>query len=186
MPTITETYQEQLRQKHQDPTWGTTGVRHFMKVLQLLEKFECKSVLDYGCGKGTLGAKFREEQKPSEIDGQMVESGLAAIEFYEFDPGIEGKDKSLRQADLVVCTDVLEHIEPACLQDVLADLRRVTLKSAFLVISTREAFHKLPDGRNAHLLVKEPAWWVAEIHKHFQNVKFEFVENTNELYVECR
>jgi 2-polyprenyl-3-methyl-5-hydroxy-6-metoxy-1,4-benzoquinol methylase len=61
--------------------------------------------------------------------------------------------------DIVACTDVLEHIEPDCLDDVLKDIRRCTKKVAFLLIATRPAIKVLADGRNAHLIQQPYTWW---------------------------
>ena len=51
----------------------------------------------------------------------------------------------------MICTDVLEHIEPDCLQAVLGHLRQVSREYTFVNISTRAAVKSLHDGRNAHL-----------------------------------
>jgi S-adenosylmethionine:diacylglycerol 3-amino-3-carboxypropyl transferase len=67
--------------------------------------------------------------------------------------------------DIVVCTDVLEHIEPDCLDDVLADIRRCTKKAALLVVATRPAMKTLSDGRNAHLIQEDFKWWEPHIEK---------------------
>ena len=184
---ISGAYKELLRKKHKaDKSWGDTGARHFMKVIQLLDQHECKSVLDYGCGKGLLGIKFREEQKPTEHEGEMIPSGIADVKFYEYDPGIEEKEKGLANADLVVCTDVLEHIEPQYIDAVIAELAAKTQKVAYLVISCREAIHKLPDGRNAHLIVQPPEWWEKKLLQSFKKVKYDYVQNTSEMYCVCR
>ncbi|HET9469625.1 MAG TPA: hypothetical protein VFO24_00885, partial [Usitatibacter sp.] len=63
--------------------------------------------------------------------------------------------------------DVLEHIEPECLDEVLDDLQRVTRKIGFFVIATREAEKTLPDGRNAHLIQEPIAWWAPRLEKRF-------------------
>jgi hypothetical protein len=82
---------------------------------------------------------------------------------FEYDPGIPGKDHLPKPADLVVCTDVLEHIEPELLDGVLRHLYLLAGRGAYLVIATRLARELLPDGRNAHLIVQEPPWWLAKL-----------------------
>jgi hypothetical protein len=64
---------------------------------------------------------------------------------------------------MVVCTDVLEHIEPEHLDAVLRHVCSLAKKAVFLQIATRPAKKCLPDGRNAHLTVQSAEWWLAKI-----------------------
>ncbi len=77
----------------------------------------------------------------------------------EYDPAIEGKDGRPVFADLVVCTDVLEHIEPDRLDNVLTHLRTLARRAVFVVINTQPSNKTLTDGRNAHLIVEPAVWW---------------------------
>lgn len=126
--------------------YGVGGAKHADTVKKLCAQLKTQSVLDYGCGKGMLGK---------------------ALDFpiYEYDPAIIGKDTLPRPADLVVCSDVLEHIEPDHLQAVVLHLASVTKKVAYLVIHTGPAAKVLADGRNAHLIQQgEPFWRAALAH----------------------
>jgi 2-polyprenyl-3-methyl-5-hydroxy-6-metoxy-1,4-benzoquinol methylase len=76
---------------------------------------------------------------------------------------VPGRDVLPKPSDVVVCTDVLEHIEPEKLDAVLDHILRLTGYFAHLVISTRPANAVLPDGRNAHLIVETPDWWLEKI-----------------------
>lgn len=125
-----------------------------------------KSLLDYGCGKQSL--KF----------------SLPELNVIGYDPAIEGLDTAPEPSELVVCTDVLEHIEPELIDDVLNDISRLTIRNAFLVISTRPANKTLPDGRNAHLIQKPISWWAEKLEKRFriniiQNFSSEFMVLVN-------
>lgn len=129
--------------------YGVGGGKHAAIVRKLADSIKSRSVLDYGCGKGYLAK---------------------ALDFpiWEYDPAIPGKDQSPRAADLVVCTDVLEHIEPDKLAFVLADLRRCVRKLGYFVIHTGPAGKTLPDGRNTHLIQRDKAWWRKTLGKFFQ------------------
>lgn len=160
---ITPAYRELNKQLHDThPTYGTSGVKHIATVLKLAEGINTKSVLDYGCGKGLLG------------------KGLP-FPIWEYDPAIEGKDESPRPAELVVCTDVLEHIEPDLLKPVLADLARCVKKVGYFVVHTGPAKKTLADGRNAHLIQKNADWWGKVLGKFFDVAKI--VEEGPELKV---
>jgi hypothetical protein len=143
-----DAYRKQLREKHRDGKWGGDGHSHAGAVRTFLQQLNGRTVLDYGCGRGTLA------------------NALAGTKVFEYDPGIKGKDALPKPADVVACTDVLEHIEPESLDAVLRHIYHLAAKGAYLVISTRPARELLPDGRNAHLIVKPPEWWLAELKKY--------------------
>lgn len=133
------------RQLHAtDAAYGARGFYWAYLAAGIAQLEGCRTILDYGCGKGTIGKSFRE-------------AGLNIIADY--DPGIPGKDKPAQPADLVVCVDVMEHIEPDCLDAVLGDLVRVTRKVLFVAISTIASKRFMTDGRNTHLIVEGDDWW---------------------------
>lgn len=142
---ITESYRE-LNRQLLATGWGASA-ELFAKEVEAL-RLPGATVLDYGCGQGNLGRAL-------------------PFEIAEYDPCVPGKDAPPAPADIVACIDVLEHIEPECLDDVLAHLRSLTREVAFLVISTQPAVTKLPDGRNAHLIVQPGAWWAQRLSAHF-------------------
>lgn len=138
---ITESYRSLNARLHSErPDYGTSGQRYARIVLDLCRRLDTRDILDYGCGKRTL------------------ESALG-FPIHNYDPCIQGLEKPPEAHDIVVCTDVLEHIEPECLDGVLADLYRCTRKRAFLLVATIPAVKFLADGRNAHLIQEEYEWW---------------------------
>jgi hypothetical protein len=152
---ISPEYREMNAALHaSNAAYGTSGHKWATDVSDLVKAAGLESVLDYGCGKDTLKEAL----------------GPRSFEFRSWDPAFH--DHVPQPADLVVCTDVLEHIEPDCLSDVLDDLRRCTLKFAFLVIATRPAKKTLADGRNAHLLVRSAKWWLPKIMDRWTMINF--------------
>lgn len=122
------------------PAYGTGGYR-WAPVVDLLScVLKAQTVLDYGCGKGTL----------REALGAHVR---------EYDPAIPGKDGRPARADIVCCLDVLEHVEPDCLSAVLADLVSLSGKALLLDVSCKLGGKLLADGRPAHINVQPAAWW---------------------------
>ena len=145
---ISDEYRRMNHELHATrPTYGAGGHRWADFVRPACEK-HIWDVLDYGCGKGTLS--------------QALGNSLS-----EYDPSIPGKSDAPEPRRLVICTDVLEHIEPDYLEDVLRDIRRCTLKEALLVVATRPANKSLPDGRNAHLILEDWDWWEKRIGEYF-------------------
>lgn len=146
---ITESYRQQLQQLHATGTFGVYGVRRVNDVIQLAVQCDAKTVLDYGSGPGALKKNM-------------------TLPVREYDPAIPGKDSLPSPADLVVCGDVLEHVEPECLESVLQHLRSLTRKVCFAVIHLTPAKKFLPDGRNAHLILEDEHWWAERLSKYFK------------------
>ena len=83
----------------------------------------------------------------------MHELGTTEFEYYPFDPAFSEYGEP-KQADLVCCIYVLEHVEPEHLNAVLDDLKRIVIKVGLFTIHTGPAVKTLSDGRNAHLIQK--------------------------------
>lgn len=142
---ISEAYKEQLEEKHRTGAgFGKSGHRWAAIVKELAEMLETQDVLDYGCGKGELNLHMPYQIK-------------------QYDPAVPKFSATPQPADIVVCTDVLEHVEPEYTDAVLADLERVTKKKLLLNISSRMAEKTLPDGRNTHLVVEDAFWWIRKL-----------------------
>ena len=97
---------------------------------------------------------------------------------YEYDPGIRGKDSSPNPADYVVCCDVMEHVEPELLDNVMKHLQSLIIKGGFFNISTKTAITMLSDGTNAHKIVEDSDWWVEKFKQYFT------VEDVEETRIE--
>lgn len=157
MELISPAYRDLNQEAHQRyPHFGATSGRHAKTVVDLIERVKPATVLDYGAGKGTLGKEVRPR---------------VSVDWREYDPAMPGIDAPPEPADLVICTDVLEHVEPDCLDAVLDDLRRVTKGTLLLIVATRFASHCLADGRNSHLIVEKDEWWLDHLLKRFKLVR---------------
>mgnify|MGYP001583872345 CR=1 FL=1 len=153
---ISTEYLDLQRQMHRSrPDYGIVGQRYAEQVKAVAQALDARTILDYGCGKRTLSRS------------------LPGLPIRDYDPCIPGLDAAPDPADLVVCTDVLEHIELDCLDDVLDELRRLSLKGTFLTIATRPAAKFLPDGRNAHLIQEPASWWFPKLERRWDLVRFE-------------
>lgn len=146
---ISDQYRRLNRALHDEGSYGRKGDKWAARVQQLIERFEPRDILDYGCGQGALGRALDRTIR-------------------EYDPAIAGKDARPEPADLVVCTDVLEHVEPECLDGVLDELQRLTRVCLFAVVSTRPAKKFLADGRNAHLIIEPWSFWEEKLASRFR------------------
>ena len=146
---VSDHYAKQLSQLHniRKSFGGSSSYKH---INEWLANNKCHSVLDYGCGKGNV---FKNIQKKFPL-----------IDCRGYDPGVpEYAVMPEIPAELVICADVLEHIEPELIDNVLKHIESLTLKTAYLIIDTRPAHKNLPDGRNAHLIIEDQDWWTNKI-----------------------
>lgn len=135
---------------HADPRgYGQRGHKWAPVIAELVETLGASSVLDYGCGQGSL-ARALAPLLP------------LAVRVSEYDPAIVEKSRRPGFADLVVSTDVLEHVEPERLAAVLRHFHQLARRAVFLVVSLVETAKILEDGRNAHLIVQPADWWAAQ------------------------
>ncbi len=165
LQTISSEYREQNRLLHENNAeYGVSVINHLQLINDLYLKCECKSLLDYGCGKGLLAKNV-------------------PFPIWEYDPAIPGKDIPPRAADLVVCIDVLEHVEPDYLDSVLKDIARCVQRIGFFVINTQPAQKTLPDGRNTHLIQRDRHWWESKLAEFFIIPKQGIKESKKELLI---
>ena len=143
----TPEYRKLLRHAHATTNWGRGGANWAEPVASLARKLECADVLDYGCGGGML--------KPA-----LAKLGVKCLEY---DPGVPGKDVPPKLADLVVSTDVFEHIETPLVPNVLKHTFALARKGAFFVIAKQPTKKILADGRNAHLTCQPTEWWIERL-----------------------
>jgi 2-polyprenyl-3-methyl-5-hydroxy-6-metoxy-1,4-benzoquinol methylase len=153
---ISGAYLEEQRILHAAPRgYGSRGAKWAPVVAELAAVHSVRSLLDYGCGQGSLVQALRP---------------LCAFSMAEYDPAIAGKDEPPAQAfDLVVCTDVLEHIESEKISAVMQHLASLTGRLIFSVISLVPTGKTLSDGRQAHILLRSVEWW----RYQFQEAGFE-------------
>jgi hypothetical protein len=145
---ISEDYRDAQIQMHRNPRgYGGRGDHWAATVVEVAKRYDVQSILDYGAGQGRLGIALRK-------------AGFVARDY---DPAIPGWDGRPSFSDMVNCTDVLEHVEPRKLDTVLKHIRILARKVVFIVVATRPANKRLPNGDNAHLIIENENWWQKRI-----------------------
>lgn len=120
------------------------------KFPKYLEKFIAdlhpQSILDFGCGKGRLVEKIKDTYPDIDVRG--------------YDPANPEFEKSINdvRVDMIISSDVLEHVEPEYINDTLKFLQAKS-KFFYHLIACSPAKLILPDGRNAHLIIENNEWW---------------------------
>lgn len=143
---------EYYRNKHATEAYGDTSVKYLRFLRPEIALLKPATVIDYGCGQSRL------------LDLLARDIGFRGIRH---DPAIpEFSARPSEPADLLICIDVLEHVEEADLDAVIADMRSLC-REAIVVVDTKKAVQVLPDGRNAHVSLHPHAWWQERLSRQF-------------------
>lgn len=180
-------YEKQLKEVHKgrrpDKQWGTTGARNFGDhIVKFLEhrRGTIRSVLDFGAGQGRLGEYVLDNAVDIRVSWTNYDPGVAGID--QLEPG--------REYDLVVSSDVLEHVEPEMVGPTLAQLDSLSTKAQYHHIACAPCGLILPDGRNAHLTVEDPEWWKERFLEipnwHLMYFAAELLKQRGELRPACK
>jgi len=160
---ISEEYRRMQQELHRNPDYGVASVQYAPLVAQVLEQTGAAELLDYGAGKGRLGETLKK----------LVKRPLT---IHHYEPAVAEWSAPPQPCGFVTCIDVLEHIEPDLLDNVLNDLEYVTRGVGVFTVHTGPAKKILPDGRNAHLIQQPPSWWLPKFMERFELVQFRRME----------
>ena len=170
---ISEEYRRMQQQLHENPGYGMASMAYAPIVLETLLATECTELLDYGAGKGRLALALRERvNRP--------------LTVHHYDPAVPQWSAPPAPCEFVACIDVLEHVEPALIDNVLDDLKRVTIGIGVFTVDTKPARKVLPDGRNAHLIQQPPSWWLPKFMDRFEVMIFNRLPSGFWLGVEAK
>lgn len=153
---ISEEYRKMQQELHLNPKYGIASSHFAPIVANIINELSIKSLSDYGAGKKLLLKSL-----------QALDINLK--EYFPYDPAYPEYGEPMK-ADLVCCIDVLEHIEPELIDNVILDLSQIVIKFGFFSIHQGPAGKILPDGRNAHLIQKPTSWWLEKLVKYFEVV----------------
>ncbi len=156
-------YRSTLIKEHATTKWGVAAASMIDRIIPILDKYSVTETIDYGAGQ----CGFR---KSLETKGK----GITVIEY---DPGVPALAIPPNPSDFLVCIDVLEHVEPDLLGNVFEHMQSLVKKNGFLSISTIPAQRILNDGRNAHLIVQEPQWWIDTVAHYFNIEDTRIIKN---------
>ena len=149
---ITAPYLHEQKLLHALTEYGTASAKYAPLVNGIVNRMQLTELLDYGSGRGGLVPYLEFDHN---------------VQIQCYDPAIEEFAGEPIPMQFCVCLDVLEHIEPECLDAVLEDLERCTGTVGLFTICTRAAGKTLSDGRNAHLIQQPLQWWLPRLWDRF-------------------
>ncbi len=156
----TEGYKSLQLALHAKGEYGVSGAQYtptiFHAISQLAKRLGAVRVLDYGSSTGATMKAVREHLwLPPTVEDAC------------YDPFVVGFDGEPEPADFLICTDVLEHVEPECTKSVLDHIAALTKRIVFFSISLVPAKKIMADGRNAHINLRTAEFWLREIQRRF-------------------
>lgn len=148
-------YLDLHRRAHEDTDrWrGDTFLLYLTEIDRMKREYSCESVLDYGCGKAEFhpAGWYITGYDPCLPDQYDEGESLVFASWCDIAP---------MPYDLVVCTDVLEHIpEGPELDEAIGRIFGSARKCVFLAVCCRPSELKLAGGHDAHATVRPREWW---------------------------
>lgn len=150
---ISEEYRNQLTELHKKVDSFGKRSKIPIEFKNLLDSHKFKSILDFGAGKGNVS--------------KTLAASYPNTTIYSYDPATFEYPLPAK-VDVIYSSDVLEHIEIDQLDSTLTDLFDRAEYYQYHLIACHPAKKKLSDGRNAHLIIEDPAWWRAKFDRFDQ------------------
>lgn len=163
MELLSESYRKELQYQHANSSWGDAGASSVKEIANFCEMHQYTQILDYGSGAGNTA------------------KGLLALGFdvQEYEPGIIEKSTLPSCAEMIICNDVMEHIEPKYVPNVMRHIHSLTKGHVFFTIALFPAVKTLSNGDNAHLTIKSSKWWTSRLMYYF-NIQSRSVETLDD------
>lgn len=155
MSTISDEQRQLNQELHASrPDFGGKGGVGNENIIQIIGRYKelgvINSVLDYGTGKGVFPKSLKEKHPNVNVGA--------------YDPAVEKFSKKPNTTyDLITSFDVLEHVERKSIQAVLEEISSIANKLVYLQIDLQPAIKRLSSGRNAHILLAPPDWWLSQV-----------------------
>ena len=142
-------------------------------LINITKENNCKTLLDYGCGKAVPYMK----KKCTELGIRKPIQELCNLDSFDlYDPAYPKYNKLYnKKYDIVICTDVMEHIAEQDIDYVLKDILSHSKKTVFLNISCQPALKHFKEGKfkgqNVHVSVFDGHWWSDKVKNIWNNFK---------------
>lgn len=127
-----------------------------------------ETLIDLGCGTGRAGQKLAQagfavtllDHCESALDAKVMASELPFIEANLWEM------PELIPYDWFYCCDVMEHIPPERVPEVLHNCAQVAHRGFFQIAMFDDGFGDRI-GEKLHLTVKPESWWQSALKEHF-------------------
>ena len=150
---------------------GLSILQHRESIAELVTRVGgIRTMLDFGCGRGDAYGEPHRVYR---------DWGFSRKRVTLYDPAFANLSTLPKnQSDLVICSDVLEHIEEAEVPEFIDTLFNYTGRVLWASVCCRPAKKRFPDGRNLHVTVQPFEWWKNQFAAAWQyrEAQFQLVE----------
>lgn len=129
---------------------GLNILQHAKQIAGLADVFTVKTVLDYGSG---AGDQWRSPHKLADL------IGVRKTDVTLYDPSFQHHIVPDRKFDMVLCSDVLEHVPGDVVDEFIDSLFAHASKVVWASVCCRPAKKSFPDGTNLHVSLHALQWW---------------------------
>lgn len=146
--------------------FGLSILNHKDIIRELIVRTYSRTLLDYGCGRGDQYGEGFWVHRHWRLDVPTL-----------YDPAFPEHD-TLPTGTFhgVLCSDVMEHVPLAQVDDLVARLFGYAERFVWASICCRPAKKCFPDGRNMHVTLQPMDWWRAKFKQHAGGKLFELTE----------
>jgi SAM-dependent methyltransferase len=123
------------------------------------------SVIDYGCGEGKALDWFNANgYHATGVDIISLRPDVIEVCLWSL-------PETLSPSDYGFCADVMEHMPPERVDDVLAGIRARTRKAAFFSVANSECTVGKRHGETLHLTRQPVEWWAGKVRQYWPRVE---------------
>lgn len=167
---------EDVERKKYEAVWGhqsyrkvSPGAMECERAWEVLQPDLGETLNDYGSGPARATKWFSEKGLITigvDIASNAAETDVLVMMAPLWDM------PSVPNSDYAYCCDVMEHIPPEKVDDVLSQIAGKTRKAAFFRIACRpDVMGPKLVGEPLHLTIEQGDWWKAKMASHWSLVK---------------
>lgn len=162
-------YEILYRESDYDDLERSDNARKWEIISKLISDIEFNNMVDLGCGRGYYLNKLLEMEKEVlgvELSAICCEKYLGELPHVcsSIDDFCAEKNRTF---DLVLCMDVMEHIDPGKIDDMIEGIRSLSGTAIFGVANHKDVML----GFDLHLTIEGPNWWEDKFSKYYKNVE---------------
>lgn len=141
--------------------------RHFDHIRDMLANRRFGLVVDFGCGTARALKRIEDELHHEILGIDFVNATENGVPFVKANlwqlPDIDG--------DYGICCDVMEHIPPERIDDVLGGIRASVRGHVFFSICSEPECFGREIGESLHVSLYSPEWWAAKLQEFWPTVR---------------
>ena len=147
--------------------------RSYSEAIEIIKRFNFESVIDFGAAKGYLVHALRQLGKDAygeDISDYALENCFPSVKEFLSKP-------SFRKTDLLICKDVMEHINEDEVESTLKFLYTKADQFLFVIpLGDNDSFRiREYEIDKSHVTKKDEDWWIDKFRKcGFMIISFDY------------